>query len=201
MLLGDRASETSLLEVKDQMASYSVIHFATHAVIDDMHPENSAFILSQVGLPDPLQAARQGSRVLDGRWTAREILAEWALDADLVVLSGCETALGRAVSGEGYIGFAHAFLQAGARHLVMSLWEVDDRSTSLLMQSFYGRLLEQPGAGGNAAGPGRRITGKRIAAALKEARRDVREFSPDGVHRPYADPWYWAGFILVGASD
>src|SRR4029077_20951512 len=77
----------------------------------------------------------------DGRLTAEMILHNWKLDADLVVLSACQSALGKQVGGEGYLGFAQALFLAGARSLVLSLWQVDDTATALLMVRFYQNLL------------------------------------------------------------
>ena len=139
VLLGLEASEQKLTALVHggTLAEYGTIHIATHALVDDEHPEQSALVLSQVGLPDPLGAALAGERIYDGLLTAKEIVTECHLNADLVTLSACETGLGREVVGEGYVGFAHAFLQAGARSLVVSLWKVEDTAAALLMQRFY----------------------------------------------------------------
>ena len=92
--------------------------------------------------PDPDRSANSTALETDGRITAQQIVNTWALDADLVVLSGCETALGRATASEGYLGFTPSSLSpAGARSVVLSLWAVDDQATSLLMARFYANLL------------------------------------------------------------
>lgn len=201
VLLGIDASEQSLLDWSGRLDRYSVIHLSAHVVMDNRRPENSALILSQVGLPDPFDRARKGERILDGRWTAREVLREWRLAADLVVLSACETALGQEVPGEGYVGFSQAFLLAGARNLVVSLWEVDDASTSLLMESFYRHLLDTETSGDARAVPEPAITGSAVASALRRAKQVVRDFGTHDSKRLYADPWYWAGFIQVGSYE
>ena len=77
----------------------------------------------------------------DGRLTAEQIVRTWDLDADLVVLSACESGLGRYAGGEGYLGFAQPLFARGARSLVLSLWKVDDDATALLMARFYRNLL------------------------------------------------------------
>jgi CHAT domain-containing protein len=103
--------------------------------------------------------------------------------------------LGQPVEGEGYVGFAHAFLQAGARSLLLSLWPVEDQATSLLMQRFYGNLfgLMRPG---QADRGDRRPMSKR--EALQEAKKWLREYKDKAGHRPYAQPFFWASFVLVG---
>ena len=98
------------------------------------------------------------------------------MDAELVVLSGCETALAGALAGEELAGLAQAFLHAGARGLVVSLWPVQDAATAQLMSEFYERLA---GAG--------------IAGALAVASASLREQLPH--------PWYWAAFAAVGDCD
>src|SRR4029077_15987081 len=92
-------------------------------------------------LPDAAQEVLAGRPPPDGRLTAAEVLEFWKLDAELVTLSACESGLGREGGGEGLLGFAQAFLLAGARSLVLSLWKVDDAATALLMVRFYENLL------------------------------------------------------------
>src|SRR5262249_3659153 len=99
------------------------------------------------------------------------------LDADLVVLSACQTALGREVRGEGIVGLTHAFMQAGARGVVASLWKVPDRATSELMRRFYEAVLRR---------------GQPVSAALRSAQLALRSTPRFSV--PYA----WAGFVLEG---
>ena len=136
-----------------------------------------------------------GERIFDGKVTAKEILREWELDADLVTLSGCQTALGKAVGGEGYIGLAHAFLQVGARSLIVSLWDVEDKATSLLMQRFY----ENYTGSYEDERMGRKGEPMRKAVALSEAKRWLRNYTDQAEWEPpYAHPYYWAGFILIG---
>jgi CHAT domain-containing protein len=200
ILLGQDASEQALVELAEsgKMRDYHTIHLATHALVDDEVPARSAFVLSQVDLPDPLAAAMAGERIFDGLLTAREVLRDWDLDADLVTLSACETALGREVDGEGYIGFAHAFLQAGARTLLVSLWKVEDEATSLLMRRFYenraGAYSERRG-GGQA---GRRMS---KAEALREAKHWLRTYTDTIGRQPFEHPRYWSAFILIGEPN
>lgn len=196
VLLGADASEQSLVGLarSGALADFGTIHLATHALVDDEQPERSALVLSQVGLPDPLEAAISGERIYDGLLTAKEIVREWRMNADLVTLSACETGLGKEIVGEGYIGFAHAFLQAGTRSLLVSLWKVEDRATSLLMRRFY---ENRAGAYPDERG-GRRGEPMPKAAALQEAKRWLRGYTDEQGREPFGHPYYWSAFILIG---
>ncbi len=196
VLLGPDATEQELVELasEDKLKDYGIIHLATHALVDDERPDQSALVLSQVDLPDPLESALAGSRIYDGLLTAGEIVREWDLDCDLVSLSACETALGKEVAGEGYIGFAHAFLQAGARGMLLSLWKVEDTATSLLMRRFYeNRLGVYDDERGNE--PGFKMS---KADALREAKAWLRAYTDADGYRPYDHPYYWSAFVLIG---
>ena len=187
VLVGPTASEQELLRLarSGELATYGTLHFATHARIDAVFPERSEIVLSQVDLPDVVSAALDGERIVDGRLDVREILADWSLDADLVTLSACETGLGKRVHGEGLVGFVHAFLQRGARSVLVSLWPVDDAATALFMEEFYADLATRQGP-------------RARAESLRHAKRWLREWSDDGGETPYAHPAYWAAFVLAG---
>ena len=115
-------------------------------MIDEGVPARSAVILTQTGLPDPLEQVLNHKPVFDGRLSVREIQRGWDLKAELVTLSACETALGRDAGGEGFVGFTQALLMSGTRSVCLSLWKVDDTATALLMQRFYANLLgRRPG--------------------------------------------------------
>ena len=120
--VGEDATEDAVVGALPQA---TVVHFATHAWFDPREPWSSGLALAQD--EDPAE---------DGFLQAREIL-DLRLDADLVVLSACDTGLGKQAGGEGLLGLARAFLQAGARQLVVSLWEIADRSTVGLMDRFH----------------------------------------------------------------
>jgi CHAT domain-containing protein/Tfp pilus assembly protein PilF len=179
VLVGEAASEHALAAL--DLGAFDVLHFATHALVDDERPERSALVLSQVDLPDPLSAALTAGRIEDGLLTAGDVARGARLRAELVTLSACDTALGREVPGEGYLGLADAFLQAGARAVVASLWSVDDAATALFMERFYTAWR---------AGASR-------AQALRDARTALRAHAVDGAH-PYAHPGTWAAFVLIG---
>lgn len=114
-------------------SQYRYIHLATHAVIDEKRPELSRIILSQLGRDS---RPREGSLRLFAVYNLR-----W--NADLVVLSACRSALGKDVEGEGMVGLATGFLQAGVPRLVASLWDVDDGATAELMKHFYASMLRK----------------------------------------------------------
>ena len=149
------------------LAQYRIVHFATHAVSDSEHPERSGLVLSlydRRGQPE------------NGFLSLQQIYG-LNLPADLVVLSACETALGRDIGGEGVVGLVRGFMYAGATRVIASLWSVDDEVTANLMAHFY-RGMEQ-----EKLSP---------AAALRAAQMAVRK---DKKWRP---PYYWAGFQLQG---
>lgn len=195
LLLGADASEARLNELaeSDGLRRYQLLHFATHALVDNEMPGRSALVLSCGRSGDALQATLRDEPVFDGRLTTREIMHGWRLDADLVTLSGCRTALGRHAPGEGHLGFAQALFQAGARSLLVSLWKVDDQATALLMERFYQILLGSP-EGAAAARMGK-------SRALREAKLWLREWRDEKGNRPFEHPVYWSGFVLVGAID
>jgi CHAT domain-containing protein/tetratricopeptide (TPR) repeat protein len=197
-LLGEDAAERRLLALAaaSELGGYQVLHFATHALVDDEQPERSALVLSQVGLPDPIAAALADQRIETGLITAGDIAREFRLEAELVTLSACETGLGKAIGGEGYVGFMHAFFAAGARSQLVSLWNVDDQATQLLMRRFYENWL-----GAHPEPRGGRASGETMPkpAALREAKEWLRRYRTTWGEQPYEHPYYWAAFILFGA--
>ncbi|MEM9593985.1 MAG: CHAT domain-containing tetratricopeptide repeat protein [Acidobacteriota bacterium] len=146
---------------------YRILHFATHGVVDSRHPELSALVLS-------LHDAEGGA--LDGFLRLHD-LYRLRLGAALVVLSACQTALGRQVRGEGPVGLARGFMHAGVPRVVASLWTVEDRSTRELMERFYVRMLEE---------------GEPPSAALRSAQLEMR------ADPRFAAPYHWASFMLQG---
>jgi CHAT domain-containing protein len=113
------------------LANYGIIHFATHALVDDEHPQLSGIVLSrynQLGQP------------IDGYLRLADIYS-LRLSAELVVLSACRSAIGRDVKGEGLVGLSRGFMYAGVPRVVGSLWKVDDEATSQFMKHFYRSML------------------------------------------------------------
>jgi CHAT domain-containing protein/tetratricopeptide (TPR) repeat protein len=152
------------------LTQYRIIHFATHGVVNNENPELSGLVLSLFDA----QGRRQ-----NGFLHMHEIY-NLKLNADLIVLSSCESGSGKEVGGEGLMALTRGFFYAGAPRVVASLWKADDTATPILMREFYRQLIEKH------ASP---------AAALKEAQNVVR-------NRPqFQSPYYWAGFVLQGKYD
>jgi hypothetical protein len=222
VLLGSDASEQRLdeLAAAGRLGQYRLLHFATHGQIDPASAARSALVLAGDRLPDPAERVKQGKKPYTGRLTV-EAVRGWQLDADLVTLSACETGLGKHGPGEGFLGFAQAFVQAGARSVVLSLWQVDDAATALLMTRFYENLLGQreglKGPLGRAAAlreaqrwlrslPRREAGALAARLAQGELRGTVSRLKPRGEpeekeERPYAHSYYWAAFVLLGDPD
>jgi len=132
------------------LSRYRIIHFATHGLLNSLHPELSGVVLSLVD---------EEGRSQDGFLRLHDIY-NLKLGADLVVLSACKTGLGKDIKGEGLVGLTRGFLYAGAPRVVASLWKVDDRATAELMKLFYQRMLRD---------------GLRPAAALRRAQIDMQK--------------------------
>jgi CHAT domain-containing protein/Tfp pilus assembly protein PilF len=149
------------------LRDYRIVHYATHALANSLHPELSGIVFSLVD--------KQG-REQDGFLRLYEIY-NLKLNAGLVVLSACQTALGKEIKGEGLIGLTRGFMYAGAPRVVASLWRIDDRATAELMKRFYEGMMEQ---------------NLRPAAALRSAQVSMWK------DQRWAKPHYWAGFTIQG---
>lgn len=166
LYLGDNATET---QVKNEnLTLFTYAHFATHGYLDEKIPGRSGLILS-IGV-DSLE---------DGILQMNEIF-NISLAADVVVLSACETGLGKLIRGEGLVGLTRAFHYAGAQSLVVSLWKVADVSTAKLMKEFYIQLLK----------------GQSPAIALRRAKQKMISSSV----MLYRHPFHWSGFIIHGTG-
>jgi len=163
ILAAGDATERALRE--SPLDQVRILHFATHGLIDETHPERSGLVLT-ASPPD------------DGLLQVREIYA-LGLQADLVTLSACQTALGRHATGEGIIGLTRAFFYAGARAVVASLWDIEDASTARLMQQFYANIR----------------SGEAIDVALQHAKL---AFLKGGGQT--SRPFYWASFVAIGQA-
>jgi CHAT domain-containing protein len=160
---GKRATEDAF---KREGSRFRILHFATHFLVDDRQPLYSKIVLAKD------EQARQ-----DGYLQTYEIF-NTKLNAELVVLSACNTGLGKLSRGEGLIGMSRAFWYAGVPSLVVSLWSVEDEATSIIMESFY-RYLSN---------------GANKREALRRAKLDYLA-AAQGAKK---DPFYWAPFILMG---
>lgn len=150
-----------------ELSKYRFIHFATHAILNSEHPELSGIVLSLVN--------EQGKPV-DGFLRLHDIY-NLNLPADLVVLSACQTGLGREIRGEGLVGLTRGFMYAGAPRVVASLWKVDDAATAELMKRFYSAMLKD---------------NLRPSAALRRAKIEMWK------QKRWQAPYYWAAFELQG---
>jgi CHAT domain-containing protein len=157
-----RAAATS-----GELSNYRIVHFATHGLLNSEHPELSGLVLSLVD---------ENGKVQDGFLRMHEIY-NLQLPADLVVLSACQTALGKEIRGEGLVGLTRGFMYAGAQRVVASLWQVDDLATAKLMERFYRGMLKD---------------GMRPAAALRAAQVEMMK------QKRWASPYFWAAFVLQG---
>lgn len=153
----------------ENLTPYRYVHFAAHGMIDEEFPARSGIVLSATG----------NSRE-DGVLQMSEVM-RLRLSADLVTLSACRTGLGKLLSGEGMIGLTRAFHYAGARSVVVSLWNVNDIATSELMKAFYHNL--------------------KVGLAKDEALRKAKLELLKGKQRTWQHPYYWAPFVLVGANN
>jgi CHAT domain-containing protein len=152
-----------------QLGEYRLVHFATHGLLNSTHPELSGILLSLVdeaGNPQPQGLLRLGE------------IYNLKLPVELIVLSGCQTALGQDVQGEGLVGLTRGFMYAGSPRVIASLWKVDDMATADLMKSFYQGML------------GRQKLS--AAAALRQAQRQMWQTNKG------RNPFYWAAFVLQG---
>jgi len=149
------------------LGQYRIVHFATHGFLNSLQPELSGIVLSLVD--------EQG-RAQEGFLLAHEIY-NLKLPAELVVLSACETGLGKEIKGEGLVGLTRGFMYAGAARIVVSLWSVNDRATADLMTRFYQKMLQQ---------------GARPAAALRAAQIEMWQ------QKQWQSPFYWAPFVMQG---
>ena len=149
------------------LSQFRIIHFATHGVLDDENPELSALVFSLFD--------KQG-KTLEGRLWLNDIY-NLNLPAELVVLSACDTGLGKDFKGEGLVGLTRGFMYAGAPRVMASLWKVEDKPTAHLMRRFYWHLLK------NGLPP---------ATALRQAQLDLFRDAK------WNAPYYWGSFVLQG---
>jgi CHAT domain-containing protein len=157
-----RATATS-----SDLGKHRIVHFATHGFLNSEHPELSGLVFSLVD--------EQG-RPQDGFLRLHDVY-NLRLGTDLVVLSACQTALGKQVRGEGLVGLTRGFMHAGAPRVVASLWQVNDLATAELMKLFYRGMLKD---------------GMRPAAALRVAQLELFK------QKRRAAPYFWSGFVIQG---
>ena len=150
-----------------RLSDYRIVHFATHGLINNQHPDLSGIVLSLV---DEQGRSQNGFLRLYDIYNLK-------LNADLVVLSACQTALGKEIKGEGLVGLTRGFMYAGAPRVVASLWRIDDRGTAEIMKRFYESMLKD---------------GLRPAAALRAAQISMLN------DKRWQSPHFWAAFTIQG---
>jgi len=160
-----QASRATVLS--GDLSQYRYVHFATHGLLDSERPGLSSLVLSMVDAEGKPQ---------NGFLRANDIY-NLKLPAELVVLSACQTGLGKEIKGEGLVGLTRGFMYAGAARVVVSLWSVNDKATADLMTRFYEKMLKQ---------------GERPAAALRAAQVEMWK------QKQWQSPYYWAAFTLQG---
>lgn len=169
LFLGEAASEENV-KAPERLSRYRLLHFSTHGYLNEAKPRFSGLLLSQP------QSVSGNTQPEDGLLSAYEIF-NLKLKADLVVLSACETGLGKEVRGEGLMSLMRAFIYAGTPSVVVSLWQVNDESAADLMVRFYRHLKRN---------------GVSKSEALRQAQLET--IKDNGF------PFFWAPFILVGKS-
>ena len=150
------------------LSQYRIVHFATHGFFDEFQPENSGIVLSQ--------APASSSEAPDDGFLRAPDVFSIDLPADLIILSGCRTGLGKPIRGEGLVGLTKGLIYAGAERVVVSLWSVDDEATVALMTKFYEQMA----------------AGQAPATALRHAQQYMQN------ETRWSLPYYWAGFVLQG---
>ncbi|MEG5187368.1 CHAT domain-containing tetratricopeptide repeat protein [Microcoleus sp. B4-C3] len=149
------------------LANYQIVHFATHGLANSQNPELSGIVMSMVD---------DKGNLVNGFLRLTDIF-NLKLAANLVVLSACQSGMGQNVKGEGMVGLTRGFMYAGAQRVAVSLWNVDDEGTSVLMQKFYQKMVQQKLA---------------PAAALRAAQMEMMQ------EEEWKSPYYWAAFTLQG---
>src|SRR6266498_4187080 len=154
--------------LRPELGEYRIVHIATHGLLNNVHPELSGIVLSLV---DKEGKPQDGFLRLQDIYNLR-------LSAELVVLSACQTGLGKEIKGEGLVGLARGFMYAGAPRILASLWKVDDQATGELMKRFYQGMLGDE-----------RLS---AAGALRQAQLSIWK------EKQWREPYYWAAFVLQG---
>ena len=150
-----------------ELSNYRYVHFATHGFLNTSNPELSGVVLSMIN--------REGQP--ENGFLLSTDLFNLHLPAELVVLSACQTALGKEIRGEGMVGLTRGFMYAGAPRVIVSLWSVSDKATAELMTRLYQRILHDHLA---------------PAAALRAAQLEMLR------QKRWQSPYYWAAFVMQG---
>jgi len=161
------SSDATEFGYKDKVEDYKIVHLGTHGILNNQSPMFSKLIFAK-------------DSIEDGYLHTYEIFGQ-NLNADLAVLSACNSGSGKLVSGEGVLSMAHAFTHAGCPSILMTKWAVDEKSTAQILGGFYNNLKK----------------GQRKSEALRNAKLDFLAASPPQLQ----DPYYWAGLVLIGSDE
>jgi CHAT domain-containing protein len=154
---------------KSEAGKYAVVHLAMHAFLDDLYPMNSAMLFTDID-----------DRPEDGLLRTYEVYG-LPLRAEMIVLSSCNSGSGRLSNGEGILSLARGFLYSGSKSVVMSMWEIEDKSGTEIIINFYGNLLK----------------GMSKSKALKKARREYLA----GANQLRSHPYFWSTLVIYGSDD
>ncbi|MBO6584727.1 MAG: CHAT domain-containing protein [Gracilimonas sp.] len=189
VLKNDDVTEATLKS--HNLGNYRILHFATHANVDETNPFRSGLILSKKAEVESLFGE-------DGHLNSREI-SSLKLNADLVTLSACNTGMGKLVTGEGLLGLQRSFLSAGASSVMVSLWSVFDRSTSVFMSNFYSSMLAHQQEDYGMWNQTLDWFGMYEHPMIDYKTKAIRDAKLAMIDHPYYNhPVYWAPFILIG---
>ncbi len=161
------ATKENLSKIIDK--DFKIMHFATHALASWDYPGQSSIALSNINQPNGINTS-----------LTIEDIKSWNLSSELVVLSACDTAVGKQIEGEGPIGLSRAFIEAGSKRVIASLWPIDDAASAHLMKQFYKNLIT------NNYSPSK---------ALSQAQTAMRQDSK------WSHPYYWSSFNLYGEGS
>lgn len=186
--------------MREQVSHANILHLAAHGTFNPVAPLNSLIALA----PDKPASNTENPQSADGWLTVGEVYGLDLKKTDLVVLSACETNLGDLSEGDELVGLTRAFIFAGTPSVIATLWNVDDFTTTLLMEHFYTYLRSGMGK----------------TEALRQAQVWLRDLTVSGLRgnyselikgteyehllkleateRPFANPYYWSGFVLSG---
>ncbi len=189
VLKNDDVTEATLKS--HDLGNYRILHFATHANVDETNPFRSGLILSKKTEVESLFGE-------DGHLNSREI-SSLKLNADLVTLSACNTGMGKLVTGEGLLGLQRSFLSAGASSVMVSLWSIFDRSTSVFMSDFYRSMLAHQEKDYGIWSRTMDWFGMYEHPMIDYKTKAIRDAKLAMIDHPYYNhPVYWAPFILIG---
>jgi CHAT domain-containing protein len=188
VIKGDNLSEKNVRRLLKN--SYSVVHIATHSIINEKKPSLSGIIVGR---------RKDGNNINNDGFLSRSEINRLNISSNLVVLSACKTATGPVIGGEGMLGLQQAFFMAGVSSVIVSLWNVYDRATARLMKNFYHSLKINHNSWSETWDKFLRWIEQSDAAPFGEPAEAMHQAKLKLLHSPaYHDPVFWAPFIVIG---